>query len=366
LFEQQVEAAAERIAVECAAERLTYGELNERANRLAHYLRELGVGADARVALCLERGIEMVIAMLAVLKAGGGYVPLDPAYPAERLSFMLADCEPCAVLVDAASRAALSQCAPALPVIEMDRAVLWAARPSSNPRRESVGLTAQHLAYVIYTSGSSGAPKGVMIEHRNLTRLFAATRAWFDFSASDVWSAFHSYAFDFSVWEIWGALLHGARLVVVPLATARAPEQFLQLVCHAGITVLNQTPSAFHQLIAAQGRAALPHRLRYVIFGGEALDESMLEPWYAQPANRATQLVNMYGITETTVHVTWRALEARDAIRRSGSIGVAIPDLGVRVLDAHGAPVPAGIPGEIYVTGAGVARGYLHRPELTA
>ncbi|MHA7332277.1 AMP-binding protein, partial [Burkholderia pseudomallei] len=245
-----------------------------------------------------------------------------------------------------------------------------------------------HLAYVIYTSGSTGRPKGVMVEHAQVVRLFGATQAWFGFDERDVWTLFHSYGFDFSVWEMWGALLHGGRLVIVPTEVTRTPSAFFALLCAEGVTVLNQTPSAFQALMSAQEEreeAALKadvdaeaeaagnieranvvaHRLRYVIFGGEALEPRTLASWYARHGER-TQLVNMYGITETTVHVTYCALRAEDAMRLGASpIGVRIPDLQLYVLDARREPVPMGVTGELYVGGAGVARGYLNRPELT-
>ncbi len=361
-FEAQVERAPEAIAVVHEGQRLSYGELNARANRLAHQLIARGVRPDDRVAICVERGLALVVGVLAVLKAGAGYVPMDPAYPAARLSYMLADSAPVAVLVQASSRAALGT--HAFATLDLDEAAHWAG-PADNPRLPELG--ARHLAYVIYTSGSTGQPKGVMVEHRNVPRLFAATAPWFGFGAQDVWTLFHSFAFDFSVWEMWGALLHGGRLVVVPAQVARSPQAFYRLLCDQGVTVLNQTPSAFQPLIAAQGDSGLAHRLRQVVFGGEALEPGMLQPWFARECNAGTQLVNMYGITETTVHVTYRALHADDARHPGRSpIGVPIPDLRLYLLDRHGEPVPVGVAGEIYVGGAGVARGYLNREALTA
>jgi amino acid adenylation domain-containing protein len=363
LFEAQVERAPDAEALVFGDERLTYAELNARANRLAHHLRALGVGPEARVALCLERGVEMVVAVLAVLKAGGAYVPMDPAYPAERLRYMLDDSAPVVLLTHTSLSGLFA--AVDVPLLELDApAPAWVDAPPGNP--DSGGLTAEHLAYIIYTSGSTGLPKGVMVEHRNVVRLFAATDAWFGFGATDVWTLFHSIAFDFSVWELWGALLHGGRLVGVDTATARAPEAFYDLVCREGVTVLNQTPSAFRQLMAAQAAAGGEHRLRRVIFGGEALEVGTLKGWYERNGEE-TVLVNMYGITETTVHVTYRALRAADAERGGASpIGERIPDLRLYILDGAGEPVPVGVAGELYVGGAGVARGYLNRPELTA
>ncbi|WP_122775435.1 amino acid adenylation domain-containing protein, partial [Burkholderia pseudomallei] len=327
------------------------------------------------VALCAERGIEMVVGLLAILKAGGAYVPLDPAYASDRLRGIVEDSQPALVLADAVGRAALGELDGALPVIDLETdALRWREMPATNP--EVASQHVHHLAYVIYTSGSTGRPKGVMVEHAQVVRLFGATQAWFGFDERDVWTLFHSYGFDFSVWEMWGALLHGGRLVIVPTEVTRTPSAFFALLCAEGVTVLNQTPSAFQALMSAQEEReeaagnieranVVAHRLRYVIFGGEALEPRTLASWYARHGER-TQLVNMYGITETTVHVTYYALRAEDAMRLGASpIGVRIPDLQLYVLDDRREPVPMGVTGELYVGGAGVARGYLNRPELT-
>ncbi|WP_122766946.1 amino acid adenylation domain-containing protein, partial [Burkholderia pseudomallei] len=326
-------------------------------------------------ALCAERGIEMVVGLLAILKAGGAYVPLDPAYASDRLRGIVEDSQPALVLADAVGRAALGELDGALPVIDLETdALRWREMPATNP--EVASQHVHHLAYVIYTSGSTGRPKGVMVEHAQVVRLFGATQAWFGFDERDVWTLFHSYGFDFSVWEMWGALLHGGRLVIVPTEVTRTPSAFFALLCAEGVTVLNQTPSAFQALMSAQEEReeaagnieranVVAHRLRYVIFGGEALEPRTLASWYARHGER-TQLVNMYGITETTVHVTYCALRAEDAMRLGASpIGVRIPDLQLYVLDDRREPVPMGVTGELYVGGAGVARGYLNRPELT-
>ncbi|MBO0494138.1 non-ribosomal peptide synthetase [Pseudomonas sp. Marseille-Q1929] len=361
LIHQQIEAHAaahpDAIALRFEQQRLTYRQLNERANQVAHRLLAQGVRADDRVAICVERGPEMIIGLLGILKAGAGYVPVDPAYPRERIAYTLQDSAPLAVLVQANTRHLVG----ALAQIDLN-----GLRDESivNPRLD---LSPANLAYVIYTSGSTGQPKGVMIEHRQVARLFSATRHWFGFNRNDVWALFHSFAFDFSVWEIWGALTHGGQLLIVPQLVSRAPDECYALLCDAGVSILNQTPSAFRQLIAAQQHNLQAHSLRQVIFGGEALEPGMLKPWYARALNAGTQLVNMYGITETTVHVTYRALEAADAQRVGVSpIGVAIPDLQLYVLDARREPVPFGVVGELYVGGAGVARGYLNREALTA
>ncbi|MFJ2280676.1 amino acid adenylation domain-containing protein [Pseudomonas sp. NPDC087803] len=360
-FEAHAAARPEATALLFEEQALSYGELNRRANQLAHHLLAQGIRPDQRVAICVERGPQMLIGLLGILKAGAGYVPIDPAYPLERITYTLQDSAPVAVLTQADTLARVG--ALNVSIIDLDSVQLQ-AELSSNPQIPE--LTPSHLAYVIYTSGSTGLPKGVMVEHRNVVRLFSATHDWFNFNPQDVSALFHSFAFDFSVWEIWGALAFGGQLLLVPQAVSRSPDDCYALLCRTGVTVLNQTPSAFRQLIAAQGRSPLQHSLREVIFGGEALEPGLLKPWYARVGNAGTRLVNMYGITETTVHVTYRPLEAADALLVGRSpIGVGIPDLQLYVLDAQREPVPVGVIGELYVGGAGVARGYLNREALT-
>jgi amino acid adenylation domain-containing protein len=367
LFEEQAERMRDAVAVVYERQSLTYVELNGKANQLARYLRDKGVGPDQLVGICVERSVEMVVGLLGILKAGGAYVPLDPNYPTERLGYMLEDAAPKVLLTQERLRDRLPDTA--AEIISLDGN--WSDigdNITSDLNLRAIGLCPHHLAYVIYTSGSTGQPKGVMVEHRNVTRLFTATERWFDFNERDVWTLFHSFAFDFSVWELWGALLYGGRLVVVPYLTVRSPHEFYRLLCEEGVTVLNQTPSAYAQLIEAEARGAgRGHSLRVVIFGGEALELRSLRPWMERNGIERPQLVNMYGITETTVHVTYYQLAKEDIDSERGSlVGKPIPDLRVYLLDRHRLPVPIGVAGEIYVGGAGVARGYLNRPELTA
>ncbi|MCZ1007009.1 amino acid adenylation domain-containing protein [Streptomyces lydicus] len=344
---------------------LTYAELNARANRLAALLRERGAGPERFVALALPRVPDLVAAVLAVLKSGAGYLPVDPAYPAERVALLLGDTRPVVTVGTRATVTALGGDGTWLALDDESVVEDLAGRESTDPAPAAM---AGHAAYVIHTSGSTGTPKGVVVTHRNVLRLFDATDHWFGFGAEDTWTLFHSYAFDFSVWELWGPLLHGGRLVVVPHSVSREPAAFLDLLRRERVTVLNQTPSAFNELIRADEEAGgADLALRYVVFGGEALDPARLLPWYERHADDSPVLVNMYGITETTVHVTHRALSAPEVrAGTAGAIGVGIPDLGVHVLDERLRPVPAGVVGELYVSGAGVARGYAHRPALTA
>jgi amino acid adenylation domain-containing protein len=365
LFEAQVERTPEAVALIFEDQQLTYRELNRRANQLAHYLVSPGVGPGVRIGICLERSLELVIGLLGILKAGGAYVPLDPAYPADRLAFMLADAQVLALI----TRQSLLNLFPSQETRLIRIDADWKQIAEQAQENVNSEVTPDSPAYIIYTSGSTGIPKGVVVTHRNVARLFAATDEWYHFGERDIWTLFHSYAFDFSVWELWGALLYGGRVVVVPYLLSRSPDEFYRLLVREHVTVLNQTPSAFYQLIGLEEAAEVNEELslRLVIFGGEALEVRKLKPWFDRHGDQRPQLVNMYGITETTVHVTYRPLTTADLSSSSGSvIGRPIPDLQVYVLDQHQQLVPGGVPGELYVGGAGVAPGYFNRPELTA
>ncbi|EPL5957369.1 pyoverdine non-ribosomal peptide synthetase PvdD [Pseudomonas aeruginosa] len=364
-FEEQARQRPQAVALILDEQRLSYGELNARANRLAHCLIARGVGADVPVGLALERSLDMLVGLLAILKAGGAYLPLDPAAPEERLAHILDDSGVRLLLTQGHLLEHLPRQA-GVEVLAIDGLVLD-GYAESDPLTT---LSADNLAYVIYTSGSTGKPKGTLLTHRNALRLFSATEAWFGFDERDVWTLFHSYAFDFSVWEIFGALVYGGRLVIVPQWVSRSPEDFYRLLCREGVTVLNQTPSAFKQLMAMACSADMATQqpaLRYVIFGGEALDLQSLRPWFQRFGDRQPQLVNMYGITETTVHVTYRPVSEADLKGGLVSpIGGTIPDLSWYILDRDLNPVPRGAVGELYIGRAGLARGYLRRPGLSA
>ncbi|HSC21728.1 MAG TPA: amino acid adenylation domain-containing protein, partial [Solirubrobacterales bacterium] len=354
------------VALSFEGGRWTYGELDRRSSGLARRLAELGVGPGMLVGLCAERSPELVMGLLAILRAGGAYLPLDPGYPRERLAFMLDDAGVPVLLV----QKSLAERIPArgARLVALDDFLGEEEEGGSLP---APAVGGGDLAYVIYTSGSTGRPKGVAVTHANAARLFTVTREAFGFGPEDVWTLFHSIAFDFSVWELWGALAHGGRLVVVPYGVSRSAEAFYELLRRERVTVLSQTPSAFGQLLWAErsaigrGEEAVSN-LRLVVFGGEALELRSLAPWFDQHDDDHPLLVNMYGITETTVHVTWRRLGRGDLSRSASVVGRALPDLTLRLMDREGRPVPIGVPGEIHVGGAGVALGYLGRPELTA
>ncbi|MCB8765706.1 amino acid adenylation domain-containing protein [Planktothrix agardhii 1029] len=379
LFEEQVERTPDAVAVVFENESLTYGELNNRANQLAHYLcQNYQIKPDTLVGICVERSLEMIIGILGILKAGAAYLPLDPEYPQERLSFMLEDSQVKVLVTQAKLVESIPEHQAQLVCLDTDWEKI-AQNITSNPENKS---EPENLTYIIYTSGSTGKPKGVLVNHANVVRLFAATDSWYHFNCQDVWTLFHSYAFDFSVWEIWGALLYGGRLVIVPYLVTRSPESFYELLCQEKVTILNQTPTAFRQLIQAEaslkrdispllrgvGKDSATDNdlsLRLVIFGGESLEINSLQPWFDRHGDQFPQLVNMYGITETTVHVTYRPLSMADVNSTASVIGRPLPDLQVYLLDQYLQPVPVGVLGEMYVGGAGVTRGYLNRPELT-
>jgi amino acid adenylation domain-containing protein len=348
LFEEQVAKTPDHIAVEFEATRLTYAELNETANKLGNFLRTgYLIQPDDLVAIQLPRSEWMVIAMLGVLKSGGAYMPVDPDYPQERITYMIEDSR-CKVLLNEAELLRFKE----------------KAETYDGSNLIQVNKPAD-LAYVIYTSGTTGKPKGSLIEHRNVVRLFKTQKPLFDFTSNDVWTMFHSFCFDFSVWEMYGALFFGGKLIVIPAMVAKDPEAFVNVLNKSGVTILNQTPSSFYNLISYEKETGKPVlQLRYIIFGGEALSPAKLEDWHKRYP--ATRLINMYGITETTVHVTYKEITDEEIRLNSNNIGKPIPSLTCYVLDRCCNLLPPGIPGELFVGGAGVSRGYLNRSELTA
>ncbi|WP_326545281.1 amino acid adenylation domain-containing protein [Mycolicibacterium sp. ND9-15] len=360
LFAAQVARVPEAVALSFEGRSLTYRELDEAANRVAHLLAAHGAGPGQTVALLFSRSAEAIIAMLAVLKTGAAYLPIDPAHPDARIEFMITDATPVTALSTTALAGRLHHAG--LPVIDI-----------TDPRlsiQPATALSAPHpdnIAYIIYTSGTTGTPKGVAVAHHNVTQLLHTLDTELELEGQ-VWSQSHSLAFDFAVWEIFGALLHGGRLVIVPEIVARSPEDLHHLLVTEHVTILSQTPSAFYALQTAdalQPELGQQLKLETVVFGGEALEPQRLRGWRdTHPGS--PRLINMYGITETTVHASFREIVDGDVERSASPIGAPLAHLGFFVLDRWLRPVPAGVAGELYVAGAGLSYAYLGRSALSA
>ncbi len=330
---------------------VTYSELNKKSNQLAHVLLSKGVSPDTIVAIMVERSIEMIIGILGILKSGGAYLPIDPDYPEDRKQFMLSD-SAAKILITAQFIQEATLITPIIPIIPI------------LPIIPITLITPTNLAYIIYTSGTTGKPKGVLVTHENVVRLLFNDEFQFQFNENDVWTIFHSYCFDFSVWEMYGALLFGGKLILIPRVTAMDTRDYLDILKREAVTVLNQTPSSFYRLVEEElPIAAKALYLRYIIFGGEALQPKKLKEWHLKYP--FTTLINMYGITETTVHVTYKEITHEEMAAKVSNIGKPIPTLNVYIMDSYCHLLPIGLSGEIYVGGAGVARGYLNRPQLT-
>jgi amino acid adenylation domain-containing protein/FkbM family methyltransferase len=356
---------AERDAVICEGDKLTYAELDRQSERLAAHLTSLGVGLESRVGICLERNSRLVVGILGILKAGAAYVPLDPAYPRERVHYIVADAGVKLVVTESGTDSLVPDDVQRVYTEQIGDDLAGAQLAPVD------STNADRAAYIMYTSGSTGRPKGVVVSHANIWRLMQASTGRFEFGSEDVWSLFHSCAFDLSVWELWGAFLFGGRVVIVPYWVSRSPDEFYALLKREGVTVLTQTPSAFGELMRVDAEcwrgADDDLKLRTIIFAGEALGLEKLRGWMRRHGDRKPTLVNMYGITETTVHVTYREIVQADLDGDLGSpIGIALDDLRVYVLDRAMNQAPAGVVGEMYVGGGGVAREYLGKPALTA
>ena len=359
LFEEQAERTPDNIALVFGDKQLTYRELNEKSNQLARLLRKKGIKPDSIIGIMVERSLEMIIGIMGVLKAGGAYLPIDPNYPVDRISYMLEDSGATLLLTD--SGELINDTFNNISYIDLSDERIYTGEYSNLEENNNPN----NLAYIIYTSGTTGQPKGAMIEHRNVVRLMFNDRMQYDFGEKDVWTMFHSFCFDFSVWEMYGALLYGGKLVVVPSLTAKDPKEYLRLLKKEGVTVLNQTPSAFYRLAQEETiRKGKKLCIRYVIFGGEALKPIMLKAWKEKYPD--TKLVNMYGITETTVHVTYKEIGWNEIEKDISNIGKPIPSLTTYVMDRNMKLLPIGVIGELCVGGDGLGRGYLNRPELTS
>ncbi len=360
-FERQAAQTPDAIALVYAEpdqprQTMTYHELNARANQLARYLRSLGVGPEVPVGMCVTRSTAMIVGMLGILKADGAYVPIDPTYPPDRQAFMLNDTQTHVLLTEHALRSLLPPTRARVICLDSDWPTI-ATYADTNLNGEAQG---HNLAYIIYTSGSTGQPKGVEIAHQSVINLINVTRPLLAFDHTDVWTVFHSYAFDFSVWEIWTPLLSGGRLVIVPQAITQSPTAFLKLLRSENVTIVNQTPSALQRLVGLYD-VADPLPLRMIICGGEALPRALAEKVLAW----RIPLWNFYGPTESTV---WAAC---GQITEAGTtptvpIGRPLGNIRLYILDRAMQLVPVGVPGELYIGGVGLARGYFNRPQLTA
>ncbi|WP_120312706.1 non-ribosomal peptide synthetase, partial [Mycobacterium marseillense] len=358
IFAAQVARRPQAVALTFEGRSMTYRELDESTNRLAYLLIERGARPGRCVAVLLGRSAPAVAAIMAVLKTGAAYLPIDPAMPHTRVAFMLTDAAPIAALTTADLRDRLDG---------FDGAVIDVDDPAVHTRSATALPAPAHdnVAYVIYTSGTTGTPKGVAVTHYNVTQLLAALHDRLA-SATDVWSQCHSLAFDFSVWEVFGALLGGGTLLVVPDQVVRSPEDLHALLIAENVGVLSQTPSAFSALQSVDGAQSGPRlSVHTLVFGGEALSPQRLAKWLDNHPHRP-RVINMYGITETTVHASYREIADSDLVTNVSPIGMPLAHLGFFVLDAWLRPVPTGVTGELYITGSGVAAGYVGRAGLTA
>ncbi|RZJ81718.1 MAG: amino acid adenylation domain-containing protein, partial [Flavobacterium sp.] len=363
LFALQVSKTPEKTAVVFCDKSLSYRTLDEKANQLANYLIKKGVGIEDFIPICIDRSLEMIVCILGILKAGAVYVPIDPAYPKERISYILNDTKCNAVITNEANYQLMNALVGDATLIALDKD--WSTIEQMSIIAPVIDIQPNNLAYVIYTSGSTGTPKGVMIAHYSVVSLFFKDSPLYDFNEKDVWTLFHSFCFDFSVWEMYGCLLFGGRLIIVPKNIAQNARAFTELITNSKVTVLNQTPSAFYILQSSLlSEAPIDVPLRMIIYGGEALDPSKLKDW--KERYPSCKLINMYGITETTVHATYQEITVEHTNSSKSVLGFSIPSLYIYVLDQNQQKVDAGIEGELYIGGAGLARGYLNLPELSA
>ncbi len=357
LFEEQVMKNPDSICISYNNLQITYKELNDRSNYLATILISRGVSTQTIVGLMLGQTPDMVIGIMSVLKSGGSYLPIDTTYPKQRINYILNDSNTQYLITQNETNDHIKTISNTFTFSNID---FNSRKPSKLVIKNKPG----HVAYIIYTSGTTGNPKGALIEHKNVVRLLFNSKVPFEFSKKDIWSLFHSFCFDFSVWEMYGALLNGARVIIVPQFIAKNTEQFLLVLKLQQVTVLNQTPSAFYNLLTYKHEyEKLNLKIRYIIFGGEALNPSKLKHW--RERYPGTRLINMFGITETTVHVTFKEIRKKNIDLTTSNIGKPIPTTTTYILNTNHQLCPVGIPGELCVGGDGVGKGYLNIPGLT-
>ncbi|CAC9975507.1 non-ribosomal peptide synthetase [Flavobacterium panici] len=357
LFEEQVVKSQDNTALVLGNETLSYNELNERANQVARLLRAKGLEREGVVGILMEKSFEVVIGMLGILKAGGVYVPIDVNYPQNRIDYIVENSGLKMILT-------IPEFENIVDKKDVSNIFISEADEIKDKSNLDIVNSPNDMCYIIYTSGTTGVPKGVMVEHRNVVRLLFNKGFQFDFTDKDVWTMFHSHCFDFSVWEMYGPLLYGGVLIIITTLEARDPSRFVKIMEDNKVTVLNQTPTSFYNLIRESiEKNANLNALRYVVFGGEALTPSKLNHWRDLYPN--TKLINMYGITEVTVHMTYKEIGDAEIQHSISNIGKALPTGSIYLLDNNMKPVPVGVIGEIYVGGEGVARGYMNNKELT-
>ena len=373
LFEESVQKYPLNTAVVYKEKTLDYTELNNRVNKTARYIKEkYDISPGEPIGILVSPSENTIIILLAILKAGGAYVPIDPEYPDERIKHILTESKTKIFLTrsenDIRLNKIINEIGHVCNIINYDE--IPGNDEQDCPNLTGINSNPDTTAYIIFTSGSTGKPKGCPISHRNLVRLFINDKSLYDFNSADVWIMAHSYCFDLSVWEMYGALLFGGKIIIPDRNEVRDISAFVRIVSEQKVTILNQTPGAFYKFIdtALEGVNKKPLSIRYVIFGGEKLDPSKLEKWIKEHPIEKTKLINMYGITETTIHVTFHSLTEEEIISCDGSsnIGKPLPETKVYILDNYKILTPIGVYGEIYVAGTGLSKGYLNRPDLTA
>ncbi len=355
IFQDQVLKNPQNIALCINNQQISYAQLNHRSNNVVRLLNKHGIENKSLIGILTKRSLNTIISIIGVLKTGSAYLPLDHEQPINRIKFIIKDSNIDFTLITDQTKYFSTKICNCLNIDEIDH--------NQYHLEPTIKINSQDNAYIIYTSGTTGRPKGVLITHLNLIRLFVNSKNPFDFTKNDVWTLSHSYCFDFSVWEIFGALLFGSKLVIVPKHYILDIKKFYELLVREGVSVLNQTPSAFYILlyyIEAQLKKLLS--LRYIIFGGEALSPSNLKKWYLKYPN--TKLINMYGITETTVHVTYKEISLDEIEKNVSNVGIPLPTTQVLILDKYMKLSPIGCIGEIYVGGLGVGKGYINQNEM--